>query len=122
MEKLHILDHPLIQHKLAVLRDKNTSVKDFREVVSEISTLMCYDATRDLPMEDIVVETPIAKADARRIAGKKMAIVPILRAGLGMVDGIYRLIPAAKVGHIGIYRDPDSMEPVEYYCKMPRDI
>ena len=122
MEKLHILVHPLIQHKLAVLRDKKTSVKDFREVVSEISTLMCYDATRELPMEDIVVETPIALADARRIAGKKMAIVPILRAGLGMVDGIFRLIPAAKVGHIGIYRDPDTMEPVEYYCKMPRDI
>lgn len=122
MAGLHILDHPLIQHKLSILRDKNTSVKEFREIVSEVSALMCYEATRDLPLEEIEVETPVGTARANHLAGKKLAIVPILRAGLGMVEGIIDLIPSAKVGHIGLYRDPDTLEPVEYYCKMPKDI
>ncbi len=119
---VHELNHPLLQHKLAILRDKRTSVKEFRELVSEIATLMCYEATRDLPVVEEEVETPVGIAKVRRIAGKKMAVVPILRAGLGMVDGIVTLIPACKVGHIGLYRDPDTLEPVEYYCKMPKDI
>ena len=122
MEKVHILDHPLLQHKLSILRDENTGVKDFREVVSEIATLMCYEATRDLPLEEVEIKTPITTAKFKTIAGKKLAIVPVLRAGLGMVDGILTLIPSAKVGHIGLYRDPDTLEPVEYYCKMPSDI
>ncbi|HJB80343.1 uracil phosphoribosyltransferase [Flavonifractor plautii] len=122
MEKVHILDHPLLQHKLSILRDENTGVKDFRQVVSEIATLMCYEATRDLPMEEVEIKTPITTAKFKTIAGKKLAIVPVLRAGLGMVDGILTLIPSAKVGHIGLYRDPDTLEPVEYYCKMPNDI
>ncbi len=122
MGELHILDHPLIQHKVTILRDKTTGVKEFREVVGEISALMCYEATRDLPMEDVVVETPVAKGTFKRLAGKKLAIVPILRAGLGMVDNIIDLIPSAKVGHIGLYRDPETHNPVEYYCKMPPDI
>ena len=122
MEKVHILDHPLLQHKLTILRDENTGVKDFRQVVSEIATLMCYEATRDLPMEEVEIKTPITTAKFKTIAGKKLAIVPVLRAGLGMVDGILTLIPSAKVGHIGLYRDPDTLEPVEYYCKMPTDI
>ena len=122
MDKVHVLDHPLLQHKLSILRDENTGVKDFREVVSEIATLMCYDATRDLPMEDVEIKTPVATAKFKQLAGKKLAIVPVLRAGLGMVDGILTLIPSAKVGHIGLYRDPDTLEPVEYYCKMPNDI
>lgn len=122
MGELHVLDHPLLQHKLSVIRDKNTSVKEFREIVSEIATLMCYEATRDLPTEEVEVETPIAVAKVRRIAGKKMAVVPILRAGLGMVDGIIQLVPSVKVGHIGLYRDPKTLEPVKYYCKMPKDI
>ena len=122
MEMVHVLDHPLLQHKLSILRDVNTGVKDFREIVSEIATLMCYEATRDLPLQDVVVQTPIAKAVTKQIAGKKLAIVPILRAGLGMVDGIYTLIPSAKVGHIGLFRDPRTLEPVKYYCKMPSDI
>ena len=122
MEKVHILDHPLLQHKLSILRDENTGVKDFREVVSEIATLMCYEATRDLPLEEVEIKTPITTAKFKTIAGKKLAIVPVLRAGLGMVDGILNLLPAAKVGHIGLYRDPDTLEPVEYYCKMPNDI
>ena len=122
MEMVHVLDHPLLQHKLSILRDVNTGVKDFRELVSEIATLMCYEATRDLPLQDVVVQTPIAKALTKQIAGKKLAIVPILRAGLGMVDGIYTLIPSAKVGHIGLFRDPRTLEPVKYYCKMPSDI
>ena len=122
MEKVHILDHPLLQHKLSILRDENTGVKDFREVVSEIATLMCYEATRDLPLEEVEIKTPITTAKFKMIAGKKLAIVPVLRAGLGMVDGILTLIPSAKVGHIGLYRDPDTLEPVEYYCKMPNDI
>ena len=122
MEKVHILDHPLLQHKLSILRDENTGVKDFREVVSEIATLMCYEATRDLPLEEVEIKTPITTAKFKTIAGKKLAIVPVLRAGLGMLDGILTLIPSAKVGHIGLYRDPDTLEPVEYYCKMPNDI
>ena len=119
---VHVLDHPLLQHKLSILRNKDTGVKDFRQIVSEIATLMCYEATRDLPMEDVEIETPVAKAKVKVIAGKKLAIVPVLRAGLGMVDGILTLIPSAKVGHIGLYRDPNTHEPVEYYCKMPDDI
>jgi len=120
--KVHILDHPLLQHKLTILRDENTGVKDFRQVVSEIATLMCYEATRDLPLEDVEIKTPVATSTFKTLAGKKLAIVPILRAGLGMVDGILTLIPSAKVGHIGLYRDPNTLEPVEYYCKMPSDI
>ena len=116
------MDHPLLQHKLSILRDENTGVKDFREVVSEIATLMCYEATRDLPLEEVEIKTPITTAKFKTIAGKKLAIVPVLRAGLGMVDGILTLIPSAKVGHIGLYRDPDTLEPVEFYCKMPNDI
>ena len=122
MEKVHVVDHPLVQHKLCILRDENTGVKDFREVVSEIATLMCYEATRDLPLEEVEIKTPITTAKFKMIAGKKLAIVPVLRAGLGMVDGILTLIPSVKVGHIGLYRDPDTLEPVEYYCKMPTDI
>ena len=122
MEKVHVLDHPLLQHKLCILRDENTGVKDFREVVSEIATLMCYEATRDLPLADVTIKTPVATGTFKQLAGKKLAIVPVLRAGLGMVDGILTLIPSAKVGHIGLYRDPDTLEPVEYYCKMPTDI
>ena len=121
MSKVHVFDHPLIQHKLSILRDKNTSVKEFRELISEIAMLMCFEATRDLPLEEIDVETPVATAHCKHIAGKKLAIVPILRAGLGMVDGIMSLVPAAKVGHIGLYRDPNTLEPVEYYCKLPAD-
>ena len=122
MGELHVLDHPLLQHKLSVIRDKNTTVKEFREIVSEIAMLMCYEATRDLALEDVEIETPVAKASVKKIAGKKMAVVPILRAGLGMVDGIISLVPSAKVGHIGLYRDPETLEPVKYYCKMPKDI
>lgn len=122
MGELHVLDHPLLQHKLSVIRDKDTSVKEFREIVSEIATLMCYEATRDLPTEYVEIETPVAVAHVRRLAGKKMAVVPILRAGLGMVDGVIQLVPSAKVGHIGLYRDPETLEPVSYYCKMPKDI
>jgi uracil phosphoribosyltransferase len=122
MDNVHVLDHPLLQHKLSILRDERTGVKDFREVVSEIATLMCYEATRDLPLEEMEIQTPVAKAKVMVISGKKLAIVPILRAGLGMVDGILTLIPSAKVGHIGLYRDPETLEPVEYYCKMPNDI
>ena len=122
MSELHVYDHPLIQHKLSILRDKNTSVKEFRELISEIAGLMCYEATRDLPLEAVEIETPVAKAKAKRLAGKKMAVVPILRAGLGMVDGIVAMIPSCKIGHIGLYRDPETLEPVEYYCKLPADI
>ena len=121
-EMVHILDHPLLQHKLTILRDENTSVTEFRQIVSEIATLMCYEATRDLPLEDVEVQTPVAKAVVKRIAGKKLAIVPILRAGLGMVDALVDLIPSAKIGHIGLYRDPVTHEPVEYYCKLPEDV
>ena len=122
MEKVHVLDHPLLQHKLCILRDENTGVKDFREVVSEIATLMCYEATRDLPLADVTIKTPVATGTFKQLAGKKLAIVPVLRAGLGTVDAILTLTPSAKVGHIGLYRDPDTLEPVEYYCKMPTDI
>ena len=122
MEMVHVLNHPLLQHKLSVLRDKNTGDKDFREIVSEIAVLMCYEATRDLPLQEVEIETPVAKTTARQIAGKKMAIVPILRAGLGMVEGILTLVPLAKVGHVGLFRDPETLEPVKYYCKMPSDI
>ncbi len=122
MAEVHILDHPLIQHKVSILRDKNTGVKEFREVVGEIAALMCYEATRDLPLEDVVIETPVATGTFKRLTGKKLAIVPILRAGLGMVDTIIDLIPSAKIGHIGLYRDPETHNPVEYYCKLPTDI
>ena len=122
MSKVCVFDHPLIQHKLSILRDENTSVKEFRELVSEIAMLMCYEATRDLPLEEVDVKTPVAVAKCKRISGKKLAIVPILRAGIGMVDGILNLVPAAKVGHIGLYRDPETTRPVEYYCKLPEDI
>lgn len=121
-KNLHVLDHPLLQHKLTVLRDKETTVKEFREIVTEMATLMCYEATRGLVLEDVEVETPIQKATVKKIAGKKLATVPILRAGLGMLDGILRLIPSAKVGHLGLYRDPETLEPVEYYCKLPKDV
>ncbi len=117
-----ILDHPLVQHKVSHLRDKNTGTKEFKELVSEIAMLLCYEATRDLPTEEAEVETPIAIAKARVLAGRKLALVPILRAGLGMVDGMLTLLPAAKVGHIGLYRDETTLDPVEYYCKLPADI
>lgn len=117
-----ILDHPLIQHKISLMRKKETGSKDFRELASEVATLMCYEATRDLPLKEVTVETPICRCKTKMIAGRKLAIVPILRAGLGMVDGMLTLIPAAKVGHIGLYRDPETHQPVEYYCKMPSDI
>ena len=122
MANVHIMDHPLIHHKLAVMRDKDTPVKEFRELVNEISGLMCYEATRNLPTMDVEVETPVAVAKCKMLAGKKLAIVPILRAGLGMVDALVDLIPSAKIGHIGLYRDPETHEPVEYYCKLPEDI
>ena len=122
MSTFHLIDHPLIQHKLSIMRDKNTSTKDFRELLDEISLLMGYEVTRDLPLQDVVVETPVATATMKQLAGKKLAIVPILRAGLGMVDGLLKLVPSARVGHIGLYRDPDTHLPVEYYCKMPPDI
>ena len=122
MENVHVLDHPLIQHKLAILRSKNTSVKEFRELISEISGLMCYEATRNLPTKEVEVQTPVAVAKCRRLAGKKLAIIPILRAGLGMVEAMVDLIPSAKIGHIGLYRDPETHLPVEYYCKLPEDI
>ena len=122
MANVHIMDHPLIHHKLAVLRNKETPVKEFRELVNEISGLMCYEATRNLPTKEVDVETPIATAKCKMLAGKKLAIVPILRAGLGMVDALVDLIPSAKIGHIGLYRDPETHEPVEYYCKLPEDV
>ena len=122
MSNVHVFDHPLIQHKLSILRDKDTGAKAFRELVGEIAMLMCYEATRDLPLEEVMIETPVATAKCRQIAGKKLAIVPILRAGLGMVDGMFALMPNVKVGHIGLYRDPETLEPVKYYFKMPPDI
>ena len=122
MSKVCVFDHPLIQHKLSILREKRTSVKEFRELISEIAMLMCYEATRDLPLEEIEIETPVAKAKVKHIAGKKLAIVPILRAGLGMVDGMVSMMPNVKVGHIGLFRDPETLEPVKYYFKMPPDI
>ena len=122
MSKLVVMDHPLIQHKVSLMRSKDTSTKAFRELLDEVSMLMAYEVTRDLPLEDIEVETPICKCTAKEIAGKKLAVVPILRAGLGRVDGVTRLVPSARVGHIGLYRDPNTLEPVEYYCKLPKDI
>ena len=122
MSKVCVFDHPLILHKLSIMRDKDTSVKEFRELVSEIAMLMCYEATRDLPTEEVEIDTPVAHATVKRIAGKKLAVVPILRAGLGMVDGMVSMIPNAKVGHIGLFRDPETLEPVKYYFKMPPDI
>ena len=122
MAKVVILDHPLIHHKLAIMRNKNTGTREFRELVNEVAGLMCYEAMRDLPTEEVMVETPITTAKCKMLAGKKLAIVPILRAGLGMVDAMVDLIPSAKIGHIGLYRDPETHEPVEYYCKLPEDI
>ena len=122
MGNIVITNHPLIQHKLSILRDKNTGNKEFRTLISEIAMLECYEATRDLPLKEIEIETPVAIAKQHDLDGKKMAIVPILRAGLGMVDGIHALIPSAKVGHIGLYRDPETLSPVEYYNKMPSDM
>lgn len=121
MSKVVIMDHPLIQHKIGYIRRKDTGTKDFRQTISEIAQLICYEATRDLELSDVEIETPICKTTVKELKGKKMAIVPILRAGLGMVDGMLSLIPAAKVGHIGLYRDPETHEPVEYYCKLPAD-
>ena len=122
MSVVEIVDHPLIQHKISLLRDRNTGTKEFRDLVSEIAMLLCYEATRDLPTEEVEVETPVALARTNVLAGRKLALVPILRAGLGMVDGMLNLIPAAKVGHIGMYRNEETLEPVEYYCKLPNDI
>ncbi len=121
MDKVFIFDHPLIQHKISLLRDKNTSVKEFRELVSEIAMLMGYEVTRNMPLKEVEIETPVGIAKTNVISGKKLGIVPILRAGLGMVDGMLNLLPMAKVGHIGLYRDPDTLQPVEYYCKLPVD-
>ncbi|WP_053954744.1 uracil phosphoribosyltransferase [Inediibacterium massiliense] len=122
MSNVFVMDHPLIQHKLTLLRDKNTGSKEFREVVKEISILMAYEVTRSLPLEEVEIETPVCKTKAKVLAGRKLGVVPILRAGLGMVDGMLSLIPAAKVGHVGLYRDPETLEPVEYYCKLPADV
>ncbi|MBQ8381419.1 MAG: uracil phosphoribosyltransferase [Clostridia bacterium] len=122
MKNLHVIDHPLIAHKLTIMRKKDTPTKDFRELLDEIAMLMGYEVTRDLPLEDLPIETPVAPAIGKQISGKKLAVVPILRAGLGMVGGILKLVPVAKVGHIGLYRDPETHEPHEYYCKLPEDI
>ena len=122
MSKTMVVEHPLVQHKVSLLRSKNTGTKEFKELVSELAMLLCYEATRDLPTEEVEVETPIAIAKTKMLAGRKLALVPILRAGLGMVDGMLSLIPAAKVGHIGLYRNEETLEPVEYYCKLPSDI
>ena len=121
MSKVVVMDHPLIQHKIGIIRKKETGTKDFRQNISEIAMLMCYEATRDLPLADVEIETPICKTTVKELKGKKLAVVPILRAGLGMVDGMLEMIPAAKVGHIGLYRDPVTVKPVEYYCKLPAD-
>ena len=121
MARTVIMDHPLIQHKIGIIRKKDTSSKEFREMISEIAMLMCYEATRDLKLADVEIDTPICKTTVKELKGKKLAVVPILRAGLGMVDGMLAMIPAAKVGHIGLYRDPETLEPVEYYCKLPAD-
>ena len=122
MGKVIIMDHPLIKHKIGIIREESTGTKEFREIISEIAMLECYESTRSIPLEDVEIQTPITKTTVQRLAGKKLAIVQILRAGLGMVSGIQTLIPAAKVGHIGMYRDPESLQPVEYYCKLPSDI
>lgn len=121
MSNVYVMDHPLIQHKISYIRREELGSKDFREMISEIAMLMCYEATRDLKLQDVTIKTPIAEMTAKELAGKKLAIVPILRAGLGMVEGMLAMIPAAKVGHIGLYRDPETLEPVEYYCKLPAD-
>lgn len=121
MSEVHIMDHPLIQHKISYIRREEVGTKEFREVVGEIAGLMCYEATRDLKLRDVKIKTPICEMIGKELTGKKLAVVPILRAGLGMVDGMLSLIPAAKVGHIGLYRDPETFEPVEYYCKLPAD-
>ena len=121
MAKVHVMDHPLIAHKISYIRSEEVGTKEFREMIGEIAQLMCYEATRDLKLEDVQIKTPICEMTGKSLAGKKLAIVPILRAGLGMVDGFLTLIPAAKVGHIGLYRDPETLEPVEYYCKLPAD-
>ena len=118
---VHVIDHPLVQHKLSIMRDKNTGSKEFRELLNEIGMLVAYEVTRDLPLQDVEVETPICKCTTKMLAGRKLGVVPILRAGLGMVDGILSLVPAAKVGHVGLYRDPETKMPVEYYCKLPAD-
>ena len=118
---VHVIDHPLVQHKLSIMRDKNTGSKEFRELLNEIGMLVAYEVTRDLPLQDVEVETPICKCTTKMLAGRKLGVVPILRAGLGMVDGILSLVPAAKVGHVGLYRDPETKKPVEYYCKLPAD-
>ncbi|MEO4054068.1 uracil phosphoribosyltransferase [Solibacillus sp. CAU 1738] len=122
MSKVYVFDHPLIQHKLTYIRDKNTGTKEFRELVDEVATLMAFEITRDMPVEEIEIETPVTTAKTKVLSGKKLAIVPILRAGIGMVDGVLKLIPAAKVGHIGLYRDPETLKPVEYYAKLPADV
>lgn len=122
MSKVIVIDHPLVQHKLSILRDRETGTKEFRELVEELAILLAYEVTRDLPLKETTVETPVATARVKTLAGKKLGVVPILRAGLGMVDGITRLLPAAKVGHIGLYRDPATLRPVDYYCKLPSDI
>ena len=121
MSEVHVMDHPLIQHKISYIRREDVGTKEFREVISEIASLMCYVATRDLKLQDVTIKTPICEMVGKELTGKKLAVVPILRAGLGMVDGMLSLIPAAKVGHIGLYRDPETLEPVEYYCKLPAD-
>lgn len=121
-ENVFVLDHPLIQHKLTLMRDKKTSTKEFRELVAEVSMLMCYEVTRDLPLRCVKIETPLKKTQGKMIDGKKLALVPILRAGLGMVDGMTNLIPMAKIGHIGLYRDPETLKAIEYYCKLPSDV
>ena len=122
MSELHIIDHPLVQHKMSLMRDKNTGAKEFRELVSEVAMFICYEATRDLPLKEIELETPLAVAKTKIISGRKLAFVPILRAGLGMIDGVTALVPAAKIGHIGLFRDPDTKQPVKYYSKLPEDI
>ena len=122
MSQVHIIDHPMIQHKLTIMRDKDTGSKDFRELLKEISLLMGYEVTRDIPLEDVVIETPICKMQSKRVSGRKLAVVPILRAGLGMVEGLMNLVPVAKIGHIGLYRDEETHLPVVYYCKLPEDI
>ena len=121
MSKVYLMEHPLVRHKVTMLRDKNTSTKDFRELAEEISLLMAYEVTRDFPLEDVEVETPICKTTAKVVSGRSISIIPILRAGLGMVNGMLKLVPNAKVGHIGLYRDPQTLKPVEYYCKLPAD-
>lgn len=122
MSQLHIIDHPMIQHKLSLMRSKSTGTKDFRELLDEIAMLMAYEVTRDLPLKEVEIETPLVRAKTKVITGKTVAIIPILRAGLGMVGGMLKLIPAAKVGHVGLYRDPETLQPVEYYCKLPNDV